>query len=63
MSEPRRVLKLQCPHCGEWDSVVKDGRPNLGGYRRKRRCLACQRTYFTLERPETQNKVQAHNIS
>ena len=48
--KPPRVPKVRCPHCGEWESQVKDGRPASEGYRRKRKCLACGKLYFTLER-------------
>jgi transcriptional regulator NrdR family protein len=59
--DAQRSLKVCCPHCGEWDSVVTDGRPHREGYRRKRRCIACQRAFFTLERPQI--KLPTHNIS
>lgn len=42
--------KFACPTCGKWSSLVKDGRPAMDGYRRKRRCASCGTTFFTLER-------------
>jgi len=42
--------KFPCPKCGEWSSLVKDGRPAMDGYRRKRRCASCGHGFFTMEK-------------
>lgn len=44
------VPKFACPKCGQWTSKVRDGRPERGGYRRKRKCVACGKVFFTIER-------------
>ena len=46
----RRVLKLPCPHCGEWQSLVKDCRPLPRGFRRVRLCVHCDQHFSTTER-------------
>ncbi len=42
--------KIACPKCGHWQSAVKDGRPCQDGYKRKRVCGACAKTFFTIEK-------------
>lgn len=42
--------KVACPKCGEWDSIVKEGRPDPRGYRRIRECGKCHVRYTTIER-------------
>lgn len=42
--------KVPCPKCQGWASKVKDGRPSLEGYKRKRECEACGKVFFTIER-------------
>jgi len=50
--KPQPVPKIPCPQCGEWDSKVRDGRPDPRGrgYRRKRVCQACGMQFITIER-------------
>jgi transcriptional regulator NrdR family protein len=50
MSKPKPVAKFPCPKCGQWDSRVKDGRPDPDGYKRKRICTACGKTFITVEK-------------
>ena len=47
---------MECPYCGESKSKVIDSRPDSGGVRRRRRCLACGARFTTYER------VQSHSI-
>lgn len=51
---PRSKPKIACPKCGDDQSQVIDGRmpKGLDGYRRRRHCLGCAYTYYTLERVE-----------
>jgi len=56
------IPKCQCPKCGSWRSIVKDGRPDGRGYRRKRQCDTCKQLFFTLERPEVQTISTTHDI-
>jgi len=44
--------KLECPHCGEWESRVTDARPSTDGiaFCRRRECLACGHRYTTDEK-------------
>ena len=47
------TLKLACPHCGEYRSIVKDSRPLPDGIARRRECETCHRRYTTLEQVST----------
>lgn len=62
MNRPSVVPRVPCPHCGSWHSRVKDSRSDARGYRRKRRCDDCERTFYTIERPEKQQNSPFHNI-
>lgn len=40
---------LICPTCGSDQNGVSDCRPNVIGYRRRRRCFSCQARFTTYE--------------
>lgn len=40
---------IPCPSCGHCTSDVRDSRPYPGGWRRRRRCHACDVTFRTVE--------------
>ncbi len=60
--------KLKCPHCGEYMSMVLDGRCTpWADFRRRRRCQSCNRIYTTTERvdplkPSPPEKTPSHHI-
>ena len=43
---------MNCPFCDQNDTKVTDSRPESDGIRRRRECLACGRSFTTLERVE-----------
>jgi transposase-like protein len=45
----RLVRKVDCPHCGYWDTWVIDSRGNGAHVRRRRRCRECNKRFSTLE--------------
>ena len=47
---------MNCPYCGQQDSMVIDTRSFDKGVRRRRKCLACSARFTTYER------VQPHGI-
>lgn len=47
----RRREKFECPHCGHWQSRVKDARPGTiaSTYWRRRECDGCGKRFTTQE--------------
>jgi transcriptional repressor NrdR len=43
---------MNCPFCSTDDTKVTDSRPDNGGIRRRRECLACSQRFSTIERVE-----------
>ena len=41
---------MKCPYCAHIDTKVTDSRPDEGGIRRRRECLACGERFTTFER-------------
>ena len=45
-----RAQKIDCPYCGHFDSLVRDGWTESGkAFLRTRQCVKCQRKYETAE--------------
>ena len=40
---------VPCPACGWHESIVSDSRPGPGTVRRRRKCVACDHPYGTVE--------------
>lgn len=40
---------IRCPNCGSGRIQVKDSRPHTDGIRRRRRCMACEHRFATIE--------------
>jgi transcriptional regulator NrdR family protein len=55
-TERKRQPKLRCPHCGDYDSLVRPKwlpQPEDGSvYRRVRECQRCHVQYATIEQVE-----------
>ncbi len=47
------TLGIKCPHCGSArGQLVTDSRPMVeNGIRRRRKCMACKKTFATVELP------------
>lgn len=47
--ENHNLPGVPCPACGWHESTVTDSRPNVASVRRRRRCVACEHVYGTVE--------------
>jgi hypothetical protein len=45
-----RRPKVECPHCGSWDSRVTGCEPHARGFVRFRKCAGCGKGYSSTER-------------
>jgi DNA-directed RNA polymerase subunit RPC12/RpoP len=48
--ERRATPKCACPHCGSWESRVREGRPDMRGFKRTRVCAECGKPFVTYEK-------------
>jgi transcriptional regulator NrdR family protein len=59
---------MKCPYCKADKNTVtfcgrkEEDRTRLGYYRRKRRCLSCQRTFWTIEEYITEDEARELKI-